>query len=78
MVIQMKDISLSTQDIMFIEYFKLNPFNSYKQFSIESNLSLQQIDSIRKRLQRYKILSCNKINGVDGQFCSEKRIQLLS
>ena len=69
-------ITMNTNEELFLSYFKENPYNSYQQLHDKyKHISLQEIDTIRKRLQRKKILVCIKQNSSDGTFVSQKIIE---
>ena len=68
-------MNMNTNEELFISYFKENPYNSYQQLHDKyKHISMKEIDSIRKRLQRKKVLICKKENSSDGTFVSHKMI----
>jgi len=76
--VQMVKKNMNTNEELFITYFKENPYNSYQQFREKYiHISLKEIDTIRKRLQRKNVLTCIKSNSIDGTFVSKKIINLI-
>jgi len=64
----------------FISYFSENQTNSYTDFQFYYNskfiykITLNEVKTVARRLQRNRILTCTKLQDANGRFYSKKTI----
>lgn len=65
------------EEIMdIIIYLKTNIDPSFKFFADLHSISYQRVDSMKRLLQRKKIIECHKTNGIDGKLISLKTVMI--